>query len=70
MRDASSAKRANAIFRARPMSMISSIFIIIVSAVMFAYWFRCASVLILNAKTLSDHSTEVAKECSLHPLRS
>jgi hypothetical protein len=41
--------------------MITSIFIIIVSAVMFAYWFRCTCILILNVKTLSDHSTEVAK---------
>jgi hypothetical protein len=41
--------------------MITSIFIIIVSAVMFAYWFRCTCILILNAKTPSEHSTEVAK---------
>ena len=47
--------------KGRRTSMISSIFIIIVSAVMFAYWFRCTSILILNAKTPSDHSSEVAK---------
>ena len=39
--------------------MVSSIFIIIFSAVLFVYWFRYTCVLILRSKTPQDYSDQV-----------
>ena len=40
--------------------MIASIFIIVVSAVLFAYWFRYTCLLILSAQSSRSYSSEVA----------
>jgi hypothetical protein len=42
--------------------LITSIFIIFVSVVMFTYWFRYTCLLILTAKTPRDCSVSIAKE--------
>ena len=40
--------------------MVSSVLIILVSAVLLAYWFRYTCLLILNTKGAKDYSAEVA----------
>ena len=40
--------------------MITSILIIVISALLFAYWFRYTCLLILSAKTTRDYAGEVA----------
>lgn len=42
--------------------MVASIFIIVVSAVLFGYWFRYTCILMLEAKPAKDYSSEVATE--------
>lgn len=41
--------------------MIASIFIIIVSLALFAYWFRYTCLLVLNTKAVRDYASTVAK---------
>ncbi len=45
--------------------MISSLLIIAVSAVLFVYWFRYTSLLILRTKTAEDYTAEVASANNL-----